>query len=81
MKKYLLALLCCAGSVFAQAQSRPAVDKAASAPDRHTQSARADLYVHDKTAVTDAPKEAKKSNAKKPRNKKSCGGGSCCKKS
>ncbi|TCJ18983.1 hypothetical protein EPD60_00795 [Flaviaesturariibacter flavus] len=80
MKKYLLALLCSATALIAGAQSRPAVHKAATAPDRPAQSARADLYVQDKTNVTDRAKDKQGTAAKKTRNKKSCGKG-CCHKS
>ncbi|TCZ65274.1 hypothetical protein [Flaviaesturariibacter aridisoli] len=55
----------------AEAQSKP-VDDAARRPDRKEQSGKADLYVHDKTRITD---DSLKKAPRKPasRKKKGCG--------
>jgi hypothetical protein len=82
MKKYLLMLLCCGSLAFAQAQTKKAIHDAATAPDRPAQSAKADLYVQQKTnVVTHSAENKGTQTAVKTRKKKGCSGnGKCCRK-
>jgi hypothetical protein len=78
MKKQLFTLLFCSAVSVAGAQSNKAIHEAAKAPDRAAQSARADLYVQDKTRISDEAPVAKKKSAKAP--KKNACGAKCCRK-